>query len=404
MGQTAHERDAKTGSAGRIVEIEALRGVAILMVLVEHMPLNLFCWLSPLFGLMLHYWRGAAGVDLFFAISGFVIARSLAPALRGAPPSERRRKVVAFWLRRFWRLAPAAWLWVAVPVTLSIMFNRSGAFDRPSDDIAPAIAALLNGANLCAGFFFRQHHAWITSPYWSLSLEEQFYLLFPLVLLRLGRRTIWLMFMLISYQFVMPTGVLLNLTRPGAIAAGVALALLSHHRWYDKAAPRFMLWRYWPRGGFLLAWVALSGDLIANKSAFSYGLGWGLEALVCGALVFAASFDRGYVIGGGSARRVLLWLGARSYSLYLVHMPMFALAREIAYRAGLVAQDSSGMVIADNYYLVFAVLLAIALPLLLLATNITYQWLEMPLRAHGSKIAARYEAGNASLLPGFFRA
>jgi peptidoglycan/LPS O-acetylase OafA/YrhL len=373
IGGAAGNHDA----TGRNREIEALRGVAILMVLVEHMPLNLFDWVSRFYAFTLRYWRGAAGVDLFFAISGYVIARGLVPAVLAAEPASRMRIVVAFWNRRIWRLAPAAWLWVLIPVAMSAAFNRSGAFNRPGQNAWPAIAALLNVANIWEGLFWPKHIAGITSPYWSLSLEEQFYVLFPLALLLLRKKLAWFMAALFAYQFVLPDTTLALLTRPGDIAGGVLIALTAGRAWQGMAPPRPIARRAWMRPAALLAWVALSGGLLGERFPFGNGPKWGLEACLCTALVWAAARDRGLVLADSGLSRVLQWIGARSYSLYLVHMPMFALAHEIASRAGLAVHGHDARAVV--------ILLSLALPATLAAAMLTYRWIEMPLRAYGAK-------------------
>jgi peptidoglycan/LPS O-acetylase OafA/YrhL len=374
--------------AGRITELEALRGVAILMVLVEHLPINLFYGFAPFYHFLLRHWRGQAGVDFFFAISGFVIARSLAPRLWAAAAWRRRRVVIAFWIRRVTRLAPAAWLWVLVPLTLAATFNRSGAFHSPHDDAMPAVAALLNVANIYFALTWPAHDAGITIPYWSLSLEEQFYLLFPFLVLLLRRRLAMLMAAVVAAQFFMPDAQLAEMLRPGAIAAGVLLALLATAPAYAAAAPRFMAGRPWPRLAVLLACVVLAGALLGHAWGLPFGVKWGCVALVSAALVFVASFDRGYLLQDGPARRVLLWIGVRSYSLYLVHMPAYAMARELALRANLpvAAQDLRAM----------AILLALAVPMVLMAAMATYRFVETPLRLRGKAFAAAYERGGAS--------
>ncbi len=362
-------------SKGRIVEIEALRGTAILMVLVEHLPLNLFDWLSGFYRLMLQYWRGAAGVDLFFAISGFVITRGIAPDLLYQPVMPRRRVVIAFWIRRFWRLIPAAWLWVAIPLLLMLLFNRSGAFRTPHANALPAVAAVLNVANIYFGLTWPAHNAGMTSPYWSLSLEEQFYLLLPAVLLLLRRQTIWLMSGLVIYQFLLPDTTLAAATRPGAIAVGVMLGLLHDGRLHHLAARPVMALRLWPGGLLLSVSVLASGALLGSAFGAPSGVNWGLEALLCGMVVFAASLDRGCLLNDGAVRRALLWTGARSYSLYLVHLPSYALAREIAFRAGLPRQEHGPAKVV--------LLLALAVPITGLTAVATYRFVEQPLRLRG---------------------
>ena len=366
----------------RIVEIEALRGTAILMVLVEHLPLNLFYWLSGFYSFMLHYWRGAAGVDLFFAISGFVITRSLAPALLRQSDLPRWRIVVAFWIRRFWRLIPAAWLWVMIPLLLTLMFNQSGAFRSLEANAQPALAAVLNVANIYLGLFWPPHDPGITSPYWSLSLEEQFYLLLPPIVLIFRRKTLWLMLGLIIYQFFSSATTMAVLTRPGAIAVGVVLGLLESGRVYEFVGRRLTACRLLPGYTLFLMSVLVSGALLGSKFCIPSGPKWGLEALVSGMLVFAASLNSGCVLHESWMRRALLWVGRRSYSLYLVHLPSYALAREAAFRLGLPNQ-------AHGPVAVF-LLLALAIPTTILAAVANYRFVEQPLRLHGKVSAARF--------------
>ena len=163
----------------RLVEIEVLRGIAIVMVLVEHIAFNLFHFGAWINDFTLSTWRGAAGVDVFFAISGFVIARGLLPRLQASTSTQARvANVLGFLLRRFWRLQPAAWVWLAIPLVLTLTFNSSGAFLTWEENLPSAISGLLGIANLRLGLIV--HGSGIAFPYWSLSLEEQFYLLLPM--------------------------------------------------------------------------------------------------------------------------------------------------------------------------------------------------------------------------------
>src|SRR6516165_2846821 len=79
----ASSRAAETRSRGkrRIADIEALRGIAVIGVIVHHAHGNLITWPSRAFDSVFRYLDSWPGVDLFFAISGFVIARSLLPRL-----------------------------------------------------------------------------------------------------------------------------------------------------------------------------------------------------------------------------------------------------------------------------------------------------------------------------------
>ena len=102
-------------STRRIMDIEVLRAVAVLGVLFHHLQGSLFTDPVPLLE-RVHAWAQPWwGVDLFFAISGFVIARSLIPALQGCSTrQEYWEQTRNFWLRRAFRLLPSAWLWLAL--------------------------------------------------------------------------------------------------------------------------------------------------------------------------------------------------------------------------------------------------------------------------------------------------
>ena len=113
----------------RLPEVEVLRAIAVLMVLVEHIPFNLVFWPSRVAGQIL--WPSGLwdGVDLFFAISGFVIARSLLPRLAGVTDwMNFTRVTLVFWIARAWRLLPSAWFWLTAPLVLCLVFNHSGAY------------------------------------------------------------------------------------------------------------------------------------------------------------------------------------------------------------------------------------------------------------------------------------
>lgn len=382
---------ALSAPRGRIAEIEALRGVAILMVLIEHMPLNLFYWDSGLYKFEHHWWRSAAGVDLFFAISGFVIARGLLPKLAAARRAGRvRRTLLAFWLRRIFRLWPAGWLWLAVPLIALAASNKTGAFGEWHANCVAARAAWFNVLNLHIGLYWRGGDIGMASPYWSLSLEEQFYVLLPLAALLFGRWLPALLIGLVLYQLALPLGALASMTRPGALAAGVLVAIV-HRRWSE----RVLLPRLFVPGGaagplLLLGGIAALGFLFSETVVgnpvrrLGYDLGFGLVPIVATGLVHAGGYDGGYLLGPGAVRRFLILVGERSYTLYLVHGTAYVVARELLFAT--TGNDRPGTVAGA------AVLLALALPLLLIATELTYRGIEVPIRRVGGRLSSKLES------------
>lgn len=161
---------------GRNIEIEQLRAVAICLVLVSHVVLLspfIADTLLPLF----QYASFGVGVDLFFCISGYVVAKSYCHYFdfhRGSGSFGVAAR--AFWLKRCYRLLPSAWLWVAIGVMFACYFNRSGVFMSVEQNLKSALAVFSFTANIA------HMYGWLSpnNVYWSLSLEEQFYFLLPL--------------------------------------------------------------------------------------------------------------------------------------------------------------------------------------------------------------------------------
>ena len=174
----------------RIEDIEVLRGVAVLAVVLHHSIGNLFTWTTPGLSRFSAYFSGAFGVDLFFAISGFVIARDLVPRLQAATGSDMAFRItVAFWIRRAWRLLPSAWTWLALTLVAVVLFNQSGVFGGFRTNLEATVAGVLQVANLRFAETFGRSEYGASFVYWTLSLEEQFYLILPLLVLVLYSNT-----------------------------------------------------------------------------------------------------------------------------------------------------------------------------------------------------------------------
>jgi peptidoglycan/LPS O-acetylase OafA/YrhL len=374
---------------GRITDIELLRGIAVTFVLIEHARINLFPWTDGS-GMRLYFYFGFwTGVDLFFAISGFVIARTLLPTLQSAGDrTDFFNSSLAFWVRRAWRLLPSAWLWLAVILVSSIAFNRSGAFQSFRSNFEGAIAAMLDVANFRIMVVFAHFEPGATFPYWSLSLEEQFYLLLPILVFVLRR---WLPYVLgvaiLAQFFLVRTGthagdfgLVMNQIRSDALLFGVLLAIWSRHHSYRLFEP--VVLRSRPILGlavaaFLVICLAAVGSTELHIVSFQVGL----VALVSAVLVFLASYDRDYLCPDGLPKRVLLWVGSRSYGLYLIHIPAFYLTREIWFRI-----EPPGTQFGGSFTLRFALT---AMVLLISLVELNYRLVETPLRRRGADIARR---------------
>src|ERR1700733_11104579 len=127
-------RVAVPDGTGIIGDIEVLRAIAVLFVICAHLPYLLF-WGPRRLNLIFEYVTLWGGVDLFFAVSGFVIARNLMPKLQQASIDGNVWTVAGgFWIRRAFRILPTAWLWLIFGLIASVSFNRSGVFSTFKGD------------------------------------------------------------------------------------------------------------------------------------------------------------------------------------------------------------------------------------------------------------------------------
>ena len=363
----------------RIADIELLRAVAVLMVLVEHMPLNLVVWPSHLFAFLQHFWRGWTGVDLFFAISGFVIGRSLLPlAAETGHPLRFANDVLAFWTRRAWRLLPSAWLWLLIPLLLSFTVRHGGFFGSPDANYQGLVAGVLDLANFRFGENYGRIENGLAFPYWSLSLEEQFYLFLPLLMFVFRRWLPLLLGIAVVLQFQPPSTPVAMMTRTGALAVGVLLAFASQTRAWRLCEPAGLA-DNWPARVAVLAIPLLLLGALGSDQMHIASFRIALIALLAGLLVWVASYDRDYLMRVGLPRRAVFWLGSRSYGIYLIHIPAFALTREIWRHL-----SPPGTVFDGRFAWRFGFT---ALVLIAVASELNYRLLEQPLRRRGARIS-----------------
>jgi peptidoglycan/LPS O-acetylase OafA/YrhL len=289
-----------------------------------------------------------------------------------------------FWIRRAFRLFPLAWAWLLIVLLASTYFNRSGIFGETSENARQAL------------WIFFYVYNWIAYPlfqagvniqplgvFWSLSIEEQFYLLLPVALVFVPRRGLMLaLAAAILVQFFMwrPGPFLDPLwgLRSDALAWGVLIAFLARSRWHERVRPRWIAnaaIAYGSNALLLAVIVALSMPFL------KVSVTTGLFIVACAAWVWLASYESGYVLPSRSLRPVMMWLGSRSYSLYLAHMTVYMSANEIVQRIATargVASDPSWAPLQ----------VALAFVLLFGVAEAGYRYLEMPLRNYGRRLAA----------------
>lgn len=363
-----------------IEDIELLRGFAVLLVVVHHAQANLISWTTPALTRFYSYFGGWVGVDLFFAVSGFVIARSLVPRLHAQPDGPAaRRETLSFWMRRAWRLLPSAWLWLLVILLATLTFNSSGVFGSLEANLEASVAAVLQVANIRFAQAFMQWEYGSSFVYWSLALEEQFYLLFPLLILLSRRWLPYVLFGLVALQLFSPRSVMLMMFRTDALALGVLIALWSAQPSYRRLQPALLARRGLGVGVLLVLLLCLCA--LGSEPLTMFSMRIGAIALLAAALVWIASYDQNFLWPDGAFKRLMIWFGTRSYAIYLIHIPAFFFTREIYYR--LYPQQGD---FGDSFFYPFVLTAAV---LIVVLSELNYRLIECPLRERGKQIAQR---------------
>ncbi len=310
----------------RLGGLDGLRAIAVSLVLVYHL------WPGALPG-------GFLGVDVFFVISGFLITTLILSEHR----QRGRVRLGDFWRRRVRRLIPALSLVILVCTSAALILGGDVIVNIASQ-ILGAIAFVANWVYIALGSdYFARDNPELFRNTWSLAIEEQFYLLLPLVLLfalRMhGRATRTLFFAaagvasatwmaVLALSDANPTRIYFGTdSHTFGLLFGVALACALPAPFQPEApTPRRQV------GLSLTALIGLAvlGALAATLregSPESFLGGFQLASLATLAIVWAVTRHGAWV---GQALDVppLRWIGERSYGLYLWHWPILVLALE----------------------------------------------------------------------------
>lgn len=359
----------KNATSNRIPEIDGLRALAVTMVILYHFRFNSL----PVPG-------GFLGVDIFFVISGFVITRKIFFDLRGS-----RFKILEFYRSRLVRLYPAFFITL---VTTSVF----AATILLPDELSDYVQSYLSSIGLVSNFFF-----WRTTGYfnpsvdflplihiWSLSVEEQYYLIFPFVILFLfkSRKSprIFFGFLFITsltlslaliHQYPVATFYLLPF-RIWEFVLGSLIAIILQEREALIKAGDIKI--------EILSILCLIAVVLPqiNPSNFFTDEPYSQFIVVLAFGILLLLIPRTNYLNHVLNFRALQSLGLTSYSVYLVHQPILALWRH----------TTSGEL--SELEKVFSLILTLAF-----GYGLTF-WIEKPLR----KIYIEKQ-GNRFLLNGF---
>ena len=346
--------------------LDGIRGLAILFVLVWH-----YLGAEPAPGSALAYAMVPlrltyTGVDLFFVLSGFLIGGILVDTRGG------RGYFASFFGRRALRILPLYIVLLAAFYLLVYLDVRGvGGLAFLTHERLPFVSY----ATLTQNLAMIRHGAAPNgvSVTWSLAVEEQVYLILPvLIALCPPRRLPFAAGLMIGAalmsRFFLPaeTTYLLTISRLDAIGAGIGAALLIRHpTWGPWLASR-------PRPAYLaLGAGALGYVLVLLRVVPTSPVGLTILALAYVSLLIVALADPGGLIARALRARWLRWLGKVSYSTYLLHMPVLMLVHGL-----LLNRDQRYPIITDSAS-ALAVPLALAVTLALAAAS--WHWFEAPI-------------------------
>ena len=371
----------------RLPGLDGLRGIAVLAVIIYHADVSMLV-------------GGFLGVDVFFVLSGFLITTLLIDELTQTNTVDRAR----FYMRRIRRLMPALFLVLFFSVLVSGLFVLDAAY-HVRRDLPWAITFVLNWSYL---FFEQSYFVNISRPpllqhLWSLSVEEQFYVIWPILLIalykvKIGRitprakifiasstlaiaSTAWMIHLSVTNGFPIPNDPSRVYFGTDTHAMGLLVGCAAAALWRsDRLSVRLTPDRAAAMNG--IGFISIAGLayfflFVSELNEFLYRGGFLVLSILTALLVVVAAHP-GLKFGTLLGNPVLKWFGDRSYGIYLWHWPIFVLMR-------------SGIDIQWPEPIAFIVKVAIVLVI----SDLSYRFVEMPIRqgAIGSRLQIWRAAG-----------
>lgn len=365
-----NQRDRKPINPRYMPGLDGVRAVAVIAIIIYHLNPQ---WLSG----------GFLGVDTFFVISGYLITSLLLTEYHNTGKIE----LMSFWLRRVKRLIPAVLFLVMGVIVLSLIFMPTEIQKVRADSIA-AIFYVSNWWYIMQNVdYFEQFAVQPLKHLWSLAIEEQFYLVFPIVLLSLlsfirrlkSIRIIFLILLVISMIAMMvlyvPNENVARVyfgtdTRIQTLLMGVLLALVWPPFQLKAKVNRQMRTMIDTAGVVGLAILFICFKFVSETNSILYYGGFFLISTVT-LLVIASSVHPSGYFAKFLGNKVFTFIGSRSYSLYLWHYPIIVLIHH---------QFVQGQIPPLVY--------VVEILLMVLMAEFSYKFIEQPFRKEGFNIFA----------------